>query len=223
MLAGVEKRRARTDDDKATRFAEILDAARHVLDGSELDGFTMEAVAARLGLVKGTLYRYVPTREALLLALFEAEFAAWCTHLEQALTPHPSQKQAASAVVLSGSIIASLLALPRFTRLLAILQVILERNIPHDTAREFKTKLLAGTTGVATSIERAIPGLKTSDAVRLLVLIQALVAGLHASANPSPVVRSVLNEPQFALLRVNFEQELRHGVSAFVHSLIRTT
>jgi short-subunit dehydrogenase len=58
----VDRKRARSDDDKAVRRGDILDAARAVLDAGELDAFAMAAVAAKLGLVKGTIYRYFPTR-----------------------------------------------------------------------------------------------------------------------------------------------------------------
>ena len=65
----MDRRRARSDLDKAERRADILEAARATIDGSEMDEFTMDAVAAKLGLAKGTLYRYFPTREAVLLGI----------------------------------------------------------------------------------------------------------------------------------------------------------
>ena len=65
----MDRRRARSDLDKAERRADILEAARATIDGSEMDEFTMDAVAAKLGLAKGTLYRYFPSKEFLLVSV----------------------------------------------------------------------------------------------------------------------------------------------------------
>ena len=78
-------RRARSDEDKLARRAEILDAARQVFDGGEIDAFTMDDVAAALELAKGTLYRYFPTRESLLLALADDEYQQWFARVDEAL------------------------------------------------------------------------------------------------------------------------------------------
>ena len=48
----MDRRRARSDLDKAERRADILEAARATIDVSEMDEFTMDAVAAKLGLAK---------------------------------------------------------------------------------------------------------------------------------------------------------------------------
>ena len=51
----------------SARRDEILEAAAGVLAGS--DGASMGDVAAAAGISRGTLYRYFPNRESLLLAL----------------------------------------------------------------------------------------------------------------------------------------------------------
>lgn len=54
------------DRQVAFREAEIVRAARELLDEVGCRRFTMDAVAGRLGLSKGTLYRHFESREALL-------------------------------------------------------------------------------------------------------------------------------------------------------------
>ncbi len=54
------------DRQRAFREQEILRASRSVLDELGCRSFTMGAVAARLGVSKGTLYRHFPSREDLL-------------------------------------------------------------------------------------------------------------------------------------------------------------
>lgn len=64
--------RARSEDERQAKFAAILDAA---LDVFAEKGFTtarLEDVAARAGVAKGTVYLYVPSKEALFEALIRS-------------------------------------------------------------------------------------------------------------------------------------------------------
>ena len=56
------KRRAITDAQKEFRRQEILDGARSYFEDVGYEGFAMSQLASRLGIVKGTLYLYFPTR-----------------------------------------------------------------------------------------------------------------------------------------------------------------
>lgn len=60
---------ARTHQRRETRTETILDAAMRVLGRDGVDGLTLQAVAAELGLVTTALYRYFPSKNALLAAL----------------------------------------------------------------------------------------------------------------------------------------------------------
>ena len=72
------KRRAVTDAQKQFRRQEILDGARAYFEASGYEGFTMTQLAGRLGIVKGTLYLYFPTKEAIILALYALALEDWC-------------------------------------------------------------------------------------------------------------------------------------------------
>jgi AcrR family transcriptional regulator len=63
--------RSRTD-----RVSQILDAAAGIIDEQGTGALTMDAVAQRTGLSKGSVYRYFASREWLALALFEATLRA---------------------------------------------------------------------------------------------------------------------------------------------------
>lgn len=72
--AGKPARRAGRQRDEATRRA-ILRAANTVLEEKGIAGFTIEAVAARAGAGKTTIYRWWPSKGALAMAGFLAETA----------------------------------------------------------------------------------------------------------------------------------------------------
>jgi AcrR family transcriptional regulator len=208
----MDKRRARTDEDKARRAQEILDAARECFDERRFDTFTMDDVATRLGLAKGTLYRYHPTRESLLLAVLQDDLREWFTDVDAAL---------ARGISVVEAIVPPLLARPRAMRLLAVLPTVLEHNVPLPTAVEFKHSLLdhVGRTGRA--LDHALDAADGSGA-RLLLQLNAAVVGLYHSAHPAPVVAEILARREFEPLRVDLARELTTVAVALV-AAVRTT
>ena len=66
------KLRARRDEDKAERAGAILNAARIVWARSSAFDFSVDEVAKLAGVVKGTVYLYFPSKERLLLFVFES-------------------------------------------------------------------------------------------------------------------------------------------------------
>lgn len=209
----MDRRRARSDDDKATRRAEILDAARATLDGSELGEFTMDAVATKLGLAKGTLYRYFPTREGLLLAILEAELDGWFAVVDRRL------ERAHGRALVANALVGTLVAQPRLLRLLAVLPSVLEHNVPYATALEFKTFLLHKSAHTGALVDAALPARSRGAGVHLLVQLNAGVIGLYHGAHPAPVVATVLAEQAFAPLRVDLRRELTHLTRALIGAI----
>jgi AcrR family transcriptional regulator len=212
-------RRARTPQDKADRRASILEAAGSLFDAGEPESLTMDAVAHRLGLVKGTLYRYVPTREALLLDLLVQELGDWFTEVDRSLLDAgrgpDARRNAHRGAATADLLVDSVVARTRMVRLTAMLPSILERNIPVDTAHGFKSWLLGRTLVTGAAIDDAL-GVPDGAGTRLLVHLQAAVVGLHSHAFPAPAVRAALDDPALAPLRLDFPTELRHVVRALV-------
>jgi AcrR family transcriptional regulator len=80
-------RRARSDERKRERHRDILAAARDHLADVGIDGFSMGALAASVGVARGTLYLYFLTREEVLLALYLEETSAWVDEFGQLIEP----------------------------------------------------------------------------------------------------------------------------------------
>jgi AcrR family transcriptional regulator len=169
------------------RLDTILEAAREIVLDEGVEGLTFTAVAARAGLARNSLYEYFDTREALLLAVLEAELPAWVTAIEKAMaaarTPDGVVKAYITAqlarVAEGDHQWASLVRSVRFdgpsqARLAALHQALTEplaaalkrlgQPRPHVTAM-----LLHGIVSAATSlvVEGQPVGVVTRDAVRL--------------------------------------------------------
>jgi AcrR family transcriptional regulator len=195
--------RARKAEDKEERRRAILDAARAELGKSRFQELQMAEVARRAGLAKGTLYLYFETREALALGLLEELLGGWFAELDQALLgarrPEPRKVAHWMLDALEGR--------PPLLPLLAVLQSVLEHNLPKSEARRFKEHLLRRVLATGELLEQALKHLAPGEGARLILQANALAVGLYGMAEPAPVVAEVLSEPALSPLRVEFASE----------------
>ena len=199
------KQRARSDQDKVARREQLLTVAAQLWQEKNFSSITMNEVAARANLAKGTTYLYFQTKEELLLALLERELQSWFLELLTKLnaTPDFTPKEFAKLVV------KSLETRQTFIRLLCIQASILEHNIGFDRALEFKYFLLEHANNGASLLESKLEFLKRGEGVVLLQRINALIIGFYDLANPSEVVQTVLEKPELKPLRLDFFKQLQ--------------
>ena len=194
------KRRAMSSGEKAQRRQTILDVAWGEFAGRPYGAILMAEVAAAAGLAKGTLYLYFPTKEALFLAVLEAQLAAWFDAVDAGLD---------GVGVITGATVADLLcgtlaARPGLARLLALLHGVLEANVDRATALGFKRFLLGRVTGTGARLERALPRLEPGQGAQVLLWTHALVIGLGSMTDPPPLIREVQALPELALFDFAF-------------------
>ncbi len=67
------------------RAALILQAAEEVLAEKGYHETSMDEIAARVGVAKGTVYLHFPSKEDLVFALFEQELVTWCQQLPKTI------------------------------------------------------------------------------------------------------------------------------------------
>ena len=210
------RERARKSEDKELRRRAILDAARALFAERGLAGFAMADVAARAGIVKGTLYLYWPTREELLLSVLEELLWQWLDELDGRLddTAAPAPPRRLASIVCD-----SLASYEPLGRLLAVLQTVLEHNVSRASIVRFKSELAArmATTGVR--LERQVP-LRTGEGVRVLLHLNALLVGLVQMADSAPLVQEVLSQPPLTALKVELPRELRDALITYFVGLL---
>lgn len=87
-MCAVESRkpgRPRDPDLEARRKAQILDTAAKVFAGFGFAATDVQVIADRIGVGKGTVYRYFPTKEALFLAAVERGLAELTAEMDAVL------------------------------------------------------------------------------------------------------------------------------------------
>lgn len=218
-MAGIQgKRRAVHEEQKEERRQAIVEMAWRMFQGTRYEALTVAGVAEELGLAKGTMYLYFKTKEALFLAVLEQCLREWFAEVDtdlQALIDASTPTIPQVTRVLC----QALEARPGLTRLLAILHTLLENNIALDTAMQFKRLLLEHFTRTGALLERCLPFLQTGEGARLLLRCHALVIGLWHLADPSPLVRQVLQQPEFSLFEVQFAPEFSATLQALLYGL----
>ena len=168
------KRRAVTDAQKQFRRQEILDGARAYFEASGYEGFTMTQLAGRLGIVKGTLYLYFPTKEAIILALYARALEDWCEAVKVKLaTPIAGDD---FVQLFYDTATADPILIPILTRL----EHVIEHNISVELLVEAKRHFQACFEGIADKTQSAL-GLAPEQARELILTLGVLLSGASQS------------------------------------------
>lgn len=204
------RRRAMSDAAKGERRQTIIAAAAQLLDELPYDQITVATVAERLGLAKGTLYLYFPTKEGLFLALLEDELAAWFAALRERLQvrrpargPERGEDAAARELApeqLADRIVDSLELYPRLPRLLTVLHSVLERNVPVPEVVAFKQQLRDEVGVTAALLEERLPALRRGQGAVLILRLHALTIGAFQMTDVSAAVRAALDDESAGLV-----------------------
>jgi AcrR family transcriptional regulator len=202
--------RARQGHQKRERRAAILAAALATLQDTPYQDLTMTQVAARAGLVKGTLYLYFTTKEELFLELLRDQLHGWLGDLEAGLEPLPRRGRLEAAARLVAD---TALARPLLRTLLGVLPGTLERNLSVQTIMAFQREWTARTAAMGSLLESALPFLAQGEGVRLLHRICVHIIGLQALADPGR------RAPTARVLQLDFHPELLLAVRALLREL----
>jgi AcrR family transcriptional regulator len=202
--------RARQFHEKEARRQVILGAAARLWERSDFSDLSMTQVAKESGLAKGTLYLYFRSKEELFLANAEEELVSWFEEIDEALV---RARRELGGAELARLLARSLSSRPRLPRLLAILHIVLERNIEHLTALRFKQFLATRTLRTGRLLERRLPFLSEGQGSVLMLRVHALVLGFWQLADASPVVKELLDAPGLDLFRVDFAESLESSLA----------
>src|SRR5262245_23087433 len=178
--------RARAPERKAEREEHILDAAEERVQRQPYAEIQMTDLARRVGLVKGTLYLYFPTKEALFAAVMQRVFARFFADAAARI-----ESQAASRAGLCQALCQALEAEPALRPLVAVLHGVLEHNLSDREVAAFKHFLREEVLALGARIDARLRW-RAGSGARLIVRLHVLVIGLHHVATPSPAVKRVL-------------------------------
>ena len=187
------KRRAVTDAQKQFRREEILSGARTYFETVGYESFSMAQLASQLGIVKGTLYLYFPTKEAIILALFARALEDVSEAMRARLAKPISDQQFLKTFY------DTTMRDPIFLPLLVRLQHVIEHNVSIPLLIDSKRHFQRCLGGIA---ERARPALALteSQANELIWSLGVLLSGAAQSDQGPSLSEEDLPEDVAALM-----------------------
>jgi len=84
----MSKTRARCPEKKAKKFQKIIAEGRKLFLKYGPEGFSMRAIAKKLGMQQGNLYNYVQSKRELWFAVIQEDFQQFASSMEQVITTH---------------------------------------------------------------------------------------------------------------------------------------
>ena len=201
MTVSQLKRRAVAPEEKTARRGAILRAAEELAARSL--GFSMDQLARRAGLAKGTVYLYFGTREEVLLAVHEKQSHELFDVVERSLA---AAAPTGESVVRSG--LRYLRSHPEFYPLAANCRGMLDTNVSTEAAFAFKDRVARRLAALGARIESLYAGLKAGEGAALLMNSYALILGLWQLADVPVSLRAIMHRPEMQIFRIDFERQL---------------
>jgi AcrR family transcriptional regulator len=207
------KLRATSPGEREARQRRMLTAAEELLQRWSYTDITMSRIAERTGVAKGTLYLYFRTKEALFLRLYDHHLDAWYAELAElaGLGSHAVDAPAAARVIAS-----SLSSRRILIQLHALMHSSLAGNNDLDAIGEFEHRHRRRMSRLAPAIARRIKGLSEDGALRFLVRIEVVAGGLARAGLRPPRLTPTLDELDFGVYQIDFEEELREIITALL-------
>ena len=201
MTVSQLKKRAVAPEDKTARRAAIVRAAEEL--SSRGAAFSMDQLARRAGVAKGTVYLYFGTREEVLLAVHEKQSHELFDVVERALA---AAAPTGESVVRSG--LRYLRSHPEFYPLAANCRGMLDTNVSTEAAFAFKDRIARRLAALGARIEGLYAGLKAGEGAALLMNCYALILGLWQLADVPLSLRAIMHRAEMQIFRIDFERQL---------------
>ena len=186
-------RRARTPEQRHMRRERILEVTRELLGQRRVAELSLNEIARRVGLAKSNVLRYFGSREAILLVVFEREYAAWVGALEalaaeSAGCEGPGEQRVDAVARLAEDLARSVVRHPLLCELLSCTATVLEHNVGVEEVIEFKLALNNHIDRLVALMAPRLGGLPAEEAPVLVVSLHAIITHVWALGRPAPAL-----------------------------------
>lgn len=217
-------RRARRQADKAARRQELLDAAITLFEEAGGEMPSVDQVARRAGLAKGTVYLYFGAKEEIFLALLAERINDWVSAVIRAIENafHNPPESGPDMQAMVDEIVTDLA--DRHTMLLLAMKShgTLDQQLDAEAVRAFKEATRMELRRIGQVVEASFPNMQRGDGAELILRVYAFVVGIWQLSRVPKSVRELDNPSEFDLSRPDFEISVSRGlVAMFRESLNR--
>lgn len=210
----LDKKRAIQAEDKLLRRAEILNAAAALFLENNQQLPSVQSIASRAGLAKGTVYLYFRTKEEIFQALLESQFTVLFSTFNTALATGTRVEK------FSQLLVDYLRSVPSFLPLTAMAKSVIEQNLALGCGEAFKYELAQQLNTTAQQLEQVMPVFK-GQAHSLLLRTYALMVGLWQMLDWPQNLKHLQQAPEFHAFSRDYYAELQDAVTALWLSSLR--
>jgi AcrR family transcriptional regulator len=204
-------KRASTAEKKEERRASIIAQARDYISSRSFDEVRLGDLASELGIVKGTLYLYFPTKQDLFATILVDEMEAWWA---QATQNPPSDSP-------GKDLGPPLAARTLLVRLVASLHMTIEPGLSPDGLLRMKGWFRDFALRAALDLEARYEDI-TGQGPGLVLRIYALVLGAAQLAMPPVSVKAMVDSnDSFALFRISLGDLLIDSIDSLYRGACR--
>ena len=201
----------------AARRTAIMAVARDMLAEKNVGDISLRELSHRVGLAKSNVLRYFDSREAIFLEVLDEEFAAWLGDIEDRLgRPRTRKPGYANEIRVARVIADSVVARPLLCELLGSMASVLERNISHEFARDFKARAMQRIAALAQLVGRHVPWLPPEFTAFFAEGALTLTAGAYPFSVPTEPVRAAIAEIGLPDPGQRFGEGLRLGLETWL-------
>lgn len=201
--------RAIASEDKEERRQHILDAVEALYLKHPDRMPSVEEVARRAGLAKGTVYLYFPSKEEMLLALHERQGQVFfAVLLEKISAKEPVDFDTVFALTRD-----HMIRVPGYIALTSRCFGMMEREIALEPAVAFKARVAELLQKAGAQLERHFR-LGRGEGLRLLMHSYALIVGFWQLVQPNERFGKVMDRPELRALKFDYEREIEVALRA---------
>jgi AcrR family transcriptional regulator len=206
-------KRARTQEQIATRISEILEAAGTVFTKVSYDQVTMQMIATEAGFTRSNLYRYYNTREEIFLALYLLDFKQWVNQVRSYFTHALDIEDFVSQWT------AILCEQQRYLSLTPLLSISLEKKPPLEIFKQTKETLWYHTQEIIPVLRTTLPFLSYENCLELANAHHVFVSGAWPMGHYSDEQSQVLQNMGYTICSVEFKQFYSKTLKRYVYGL----
>lgn len=208
--------RARSDEQKAQRLAEVKAAARKQFAEKPYHEITLTTIAEELGWSRANLYKYVSTKEEIFLLLAGDACADYFDALFAALPEGCGFSAATVAEVWAG--IAN--AHQEYFRLGNLLSTIIETNVTIERLAVFKQGYYRNVDAMAERLPRILD-IEPRDVERLLLAVYYHATGLVSGCWKNPLIAQALEQIGRPRPEIDFRAEMREFIGMCIEHYVK--
>jgi AcrR family transcriptional regulator len=203
--------RARSKENKAVRLEQIKEATKVLLEEKEYHELTLMMIAKELNFTRANLYKYVSSKEEIMLLIIEDEFELILNEAENTLTVGEDVEAFSKEFA---SIIGSH---KLYLKLFSMMFQIIEKNVTLEKLVEFKTNIKNRYEDLNQLVCGKFMSLTIEETREFIFTINNYAIGLYAVTCPSDIQKEANEISGFNFEFPNFEDEF----SKFIMNILR--